>query len=217
MEIRVLIAEARGVGREGLCNLFTTQQDVEIVGQADDGHAVIPLAGSLSPDVIILTVHARGMDGIDATRRILAANPSIRIVGMSAELDIHCVREFLSAGGAGFVTRSNSFAELIRAVRAVITKRIYLSPDVADALVANYVLGPSLDRPSTGPAMLSLREREVLQLVAEGLTTKAAASSLKISAKTVDMHRQRIMNKLKIHSIAELTKYAIREGIATLQ
>jgi DNA-binding NarL/FixJ family response regulator len=158
----------------------------------------------------------RAVDGVDATRQILGANPSIRILGMSAELDVHRVREFLAAGGAGFVTKGDSFSEMLRAVRAVMTKRIYLSPDVADALVANYVLRPPADRAAAEPAILSLREREVLQLVAEGMTTKAAASTLKISAKTVDMHRQRIMNKLKIHSVAELTKYAIREGIAAL-
>jgi DNA-binding NarL/FixJ family response regulator len=216
MEIRIVIAEAQGVAREGLCKLFAAQQAFKVVGEANDGQSAIPLAGNLSPDVIVMSVHTRSMDGIDATRKIMSANPSVRIVGMSADLDVHGVREFLAAGGAGFITKGNSFSEFIRAVHSVITRRIYLSPDVADALVANYVLGPPLDRSSSAPTALSIREREVLQLVAEGMTTKAAASVLKISAKTVDMHRQRIMGKLKIHSVAELTKYAIREGIAAL-
>jgi DNA-binding NarL/FixJ family response regulator len=216
MGIRVIVAEVRGLGREGLCQLFATQKDFEIIGEADDGHAAVPLAGDLSPDVIVMSLKMRSTDSIGATRRILIANPAVRIVGMSADPDIHGVREFLAAGGAGFISKGNSFSELLRAIREVITKRIYLSPDIADALVANYVLHPPSDLSGFSSAALSTREREVLQFVAEGMTTKAAASALQISAKTVDMHRQRIMKKLKIHSVAELTKYAIREGIATL-
>jgi two-component system, NarL family, response regulator NreC len=215
MGIRILVAETRGVGREGLCHLLAAQEDIEIAGEADDGAGAIPLAANLSPDVIIISVTMRNGDGIDATRQILGGNPAIRIVGMSTDLDVHGIREFLGVGGAGFVTRANSISEFLRAIRSVVAKRIYLSPDVADAMVASYILRPPSDR-NTRPEMLSLRERDVLRLVAKGMTTKEAASTLKISAKTVDMHRQRIMAKLKIHGVAELTKYAIREGIAAL-
>jgi DNA-binding NarL/FixJ family response regulator len=145
---------------------------------------------------------------------MLQVKPSVRVIGFSHGFHGQFIRDFLTAGGAGFITRLNGFSEFLAAVRAVMSKRVHLSQAVAEQMVDQYVLHPSTEH--TPSSALSQRQREVLRLVAEGLSTKEAAAALKISTKTVDMHRQHIMNKLQLRSIAELTKYAIREGITTL-
>jgi DNA-binding NarL/FixJ family response regulator len=217
MGIRLGIACVRGIVREGLCSFFLTQNDVELVGEADDAAGLVELIEKSSPQILIVSDELAGIGAEEAARRVLAINSAIRVIGLSEDLNIHNIRAFLAAGGAGFITIANGFSEFIRAVRAVATMRIYMSPDVADAMVANYVLGPPADQSGTTEKALSAREREVLQHVAEGMSTKDTAAALQISTKTVDMHRQRIMNKLKIRSVAQLTKYAIRKGIAELQ
>lgn len=216
MPIKIVISDEQKISREGLRALFLAEPDIEIAGEAQDEMTAIQLTLDLSPDVVLMGLGLAGPSSIDATRQMLAAKPEVRIIGLCNEIDGQFVREMLAAGGAGFITRSNGFAEVIAGVRSVFARRIYLSPDVAQVMVDRYVLRPPADGPGNGLGALTPREREVLQLVAEGLSTKEAAAALKISTKTVDMHRQHIMGKLQLRSVAELTKYAIREGITPL-
>lgn len=216
MPIKILIAESQPISREGLRALFGTQSDMEVVGEANDGQAAVDLAAQLGPDVLLINANIPGLDGIQATRQILAVNQEIRVIAMSDNVDGHFVRQWLGAGAAGFVAKTNGFSEFLSAIRSALARKIYLSPDVAQVMVDKYVLNVEPDKPSAAVGTLTTREREVLQLVAEGMSTKEAAAELNISTKTVDMHRQHIMRKLRIHSVAELTKYAIREGITAL-
>jgi DNA-binding NarL/FixJ family response regulator len=217
LRIKILIADDQRIGREGLCALFKGEEDMEVIGAAEDGSAVVELTESLYPDVVLMGLEIPGLNPVGIARRVLEIKPAVRVIGLSsAGVDGQLVRDFLAAGAAGFITKSNGFADFLSAVRLVMTKRIYLSPDVAEVMVDQYIRRPGPDRQNMTMAALTPRERDVLQLVAEGMSTKEAATALKISAKTVDMHRQNIMNKLSLHSIAELTKYAIRQGITAL-
>ena len=216
VDIKIVIADEHRIGREGLKSLFQAEPEMSVVGEAEDGQAVVQLISSLSPDVVLMGLDMPGLSGVDATRQMLQLKPSVRVIGLAAVVDAQMVRDILAAGGVGFITKCNSFADFVAAVRSVMAQRIYLSSDVALAMVNQYVLRPPPDvaRPS---GTLTPREREVLQLVAGGMSTKQTAIALKISTKTVDMHRQHIMGKLNIHSVAELTKYAIREGLTELR
>lgn len=216
MRTKIVISDDQRISVEGLKALFTSAPEMEVVGEAEDGHGVVQLTQTLSPDVVLMGMNMPGLDVMDATRRMLELKPSVRIIGISSDIDGQLVRELLAAGGAGFITKCNGFTDFLNAVRSVMAKRIYLSPDVAQVMVDQYVIGPSGERNGSALGALTPREREVLQLVCEGMSTKATAAALKISTKTVDMHRQHIMSKLQLHSVAELTKYAIREGITAL-
>jgi DNA-binding NarL/FixJ family response regulator len=213
MRIKLVIAEDHRIGCEGMRALFSSDPEMEILGQAEDTQALIGLAQSLSPDVVLMGLTLPKARAVEATKQLLEFKPGIRVIGLSHGVDGPFIREFLSAGGAGFITRCNGLADFLTAIRSVMTKRIYLSPDVAERMVDEYVL-----RPQEPPALqaLSKRQKEVLQLVAQGMSTRETAAALKISTKTVDMHRHHIMDKLQLHSVAELTKYAIREGITAL-
>ncbi|HTW93572.1 MAG TPA: response regulator transcription factor [Tepidisphaeraceae bacterium] len=216
MRIKLVIADEQRINREGLRSLFSAETDMEVIGEADNGRAAVQMTQNLNPDVVLMGMGMPGLNSIDATRQMIAVKPAVRVIGLANEADGQRVRELLAAGGAGFITRFNGFAEIAAGVRSVVSKHVYLSPDVAQVMVDQYVLRPPGDRPASGYGNLTPREREVLQLVAEGLSTKEAAAALKISSKTVDMHRQHIMSKLQLRSVAELTKYAIREGITAL-
>jgi DNA-binding NarL/FixJ family response regulator len=214
LRIRIVIADDQRIGREGLSALFATAPDMEILGEAECDHSLIEMTRNLSPDVVLMGLDNCGTQAVDTTQGMLQVKPSVRVIGLSRGFDGRFVRDFLTAGGAGFITRLNGFPDFLAAVRSVMNQRVYLSQDVAERMVDQYVLHPTGE--DAGLAALSPRQREVLQLVAEGRSTKEAAATLGISNKTVDMHRQHIMNKLQLHSIAELTKYAIREGITSL-
>jgi DNA-binding NarL/FixJ family response regulator len=214
MRIKLVIAEDHRIACEGLRSLFSKEPDMEILGYAEDTKGLIDLTMSLSPDVVLLGLTLPRDKAVEMTRLILQIKPSVRVIGQSQALDGQFARDFLSAGGAAFVTKCSGFAHFLDAIRAAMTRRIYLSPDVAERMVNQYVLRQT-DTSPTHPA-LSRRQREVLQLVAQGMSTKEAAAALNISTKTVDMHRHHLMTKLQLHSIAELTKYAIREGITAL-
>lgn len=189
---------------------------MEVLAEVENARAAVQLNSTHSPDVILLGLEMPGLTGIDAVKQLLSARPNVRIIGLANDIDAQLVRELLAAGAAGFITRSNGFAEFSSGVRSVHLRHVYLSPDVAQVMVNQYVLRPPGDRQGNTVGSLSRREKEVLQLVAEGLSTKEAAAALKISTKTVDMHRQHIMGKLELRSIAELTKYAIRQGLTAL-
>jgi DNA-binding NarL/FixJ family response regulator len=215
MKIRIVVADDHKIMREGLKALIEKQPDMEVAAEAQDGLTTTKLARKLLPHIIIMDIGMPEMNGIDATREIVAENKDVKIIALSMHSDRRFVLEMLKAGASGYLLKDSAFEELVTAVHTVITGQPYLSPRITDIVVKEYLYNlPRND--STAFTILTQREREVLQLLAEGKSTKQIASTLNLSVKTVETHRQQIMEKLQIHSVAELTKYAIREGITSL-
>jgi DNA-binding NarL/FixJ family response regulator len=186
---------------------------MEVVGQAENGRATIELARKLNPDIVIMDISMPDLNGMDATRRILEENSSIKVVALSMHSDERFVSEMLKAGASGYLLKDCALDELDRAIRTVLANQTYISPTIAGTVVKDYVHQLETGRPS----VLSPREREVLQMIAEGKSAKQIAYQLKVSIKTVEAHRKHIMEKLDIYSVAELTKYAIRAGVTFLE
>jgi len=202
--------------RQGLRSILETQAGVDVVGEAGDGRTALRLAGELSPRVVILDIAMPDMNGIEAARRIAAEHPHIKVIGLSMHSDSRFVSEMLKAGASGYLLKDCAFEELEQAIRTVAADEIYLSSKVASTVLNDYVR--HLSAHGTSPAsVLTNREREVLQLLAEGKSTKQIAFCLEVSVKTVETHRQNMMRKLEIYSVAELTKYAVREGLTDLE
>jgi DNA-binding NarL/FixJ family response regulator len=212
MPVRVLLVDDHRILREGLRGLLEGRTDLKVVGEAADGEAAVALAGELSPNLVILDVSMPRMNGVEATRRILAACPRVKVLALSMHPDRRYVIEMLKAGASGYLLKDSAFDELLHAIESVMTGRAFLSPAVTDMVVREYVRRLPKDE-GTAFTVLTVREREVLQLLAEGAPTKAIAARLGVSVKTVETYRQQIMAKLDLHSVAELTKYAVREGL----
>ena len=206
--IRILLADDHAVVRQGFKMILGAQSDMEIVGEAGNGREAVDLAGQLKPDVVVMDVAMPELNGIEATRRLAESVPHARVVALSMHKDSVYVREVLRAGARGYLLKDSGAADLVSAVRAVARGEGYLSPAVSDAVLDDYrkhVTDP-IDR-------LSSREREVLQMLAEGKTNKEIAAVLNLSVYTVDAHRGRIMEKLNLHSINELVRFAVRNGL----
>jgi DNA-binding NarL/FixJ family response regulator len=212
---RVLLADDHKILRQGLRTLLEQENDIEIVGEADNGRASVKLAGELAPDVVIMDVAMPDLNGIDATRRITEAEPKARVLALSMHSDGRYVKGMLQAGARGYILKDCAAEELTRAIRTVMADQVYVSPGVTGTIVDDYVRQLAATEIEES-ATLTHREREVLQLLAEGGSTAHIAAELHLSVKTVETHRKRIMDKLDLRSIAELTKYAIREGITAL-
>ena len=215
MSIKIIIADDHRIIRDGLCNLLDKQIDMEIVGEADNGKKAVQMAKELKPDVVIMDIAMPDLNGIEATRQIVADEPSIKIVALSMHSKKQYIVEILKAGASGYLLKDCAFKELAKAVRVVSRNQTYLSPKIADIITEDY-LG-NLPEDSSAFSILTKREREVLQLLAEGKATKQIANELHVSVKTIETHRRNTMKKLDINNVAELTKYAIREGITSLQ
>jgi DNA-binding NarL/FixJ family response regulator len=213
MSTRILIADDHAILRQGVQALLEHEDDMEVVGEAADGRTAVRLCEQLHPDIVLMDISMPDLNGIEATRQIVAAHPTTRVVVLSMHQDKRFVAQVLQAKAVGYLLKDCVSDELVRAMRVVASGQTYLSPAIAGTVVEDYLQGGSDDAPSAAP--LTPREREVLQLIAEGSSTKQTALELGISAKTIETHRQRIMKKLDIFSIAELTKYAIREGLTT--
>ena len=228
--MKVLLADDHRIVREGLRSLLEGQPDMQVVAEAADGRQAVQMAREMGPDVVVMDVAMPQLNGIEATRQIAADEPGMKVVALSMHSDRRFVSEALKAGASGYVLKDGAFDELIGAIRAVVSDRVYLSPRVAGVVVEDYVRrlpargngGHSSHAAAEETARrgafdaLTPREREVLQLMAEGYATKEVAHRLHVSVKTVETHRRQIMEKLDLHSVAELTKYAIREGLTTL-
>jgi DNA-binding NarL/FixJ family response regulator len=208
MAITVLLVDDHRMLREGLRAVLNRECDFEVVGEAGNGLDALKRVAQQRPQVVVMDVSMRDMNGIEATRRIIARYPKIRIVALSAYSDKRYVMEMLGAGALGYVLKETAADELCRAIRAVTQNRQYVSAEIADTLADGY---DSL--PGSGTCELTERERQVLQLLAEGRSSPMIADRLSISTRTVDAHRRNIMMKLNLFSIAELTKYAVREGL----
>jgi DNA-binding NarL/FixJ family response regulator len=188
--------------------ILSAQPDMEIVGEAGNGREAVDLAAALRPDVVVMDVAMPELNGIEATRRLTAANPHARVIALSMHKDSVYVREILRAGARGYLLKDSGPADLVAAVRAIASGEGYLSPAVSDAVLDDY------RKHVTNPIdLLSSREREVLQMLAEGKTNKEIAVILNLSVYTVDAHRGRIMEKLNLHSINELVRFAVRNGL----
>jgi DNA-binding NarL/FixJ family response regulator len=216
MSIRVLLVDDHALLREGLRSLLEKQPDVEVVGEADDGRRARERVAELSPDIVIMDVSMPKLSGIEATRQITNEFPAVKVIALSIHSKRRFVADMLSAGAAGYILKECLFDELIQAIQAVAAGGRYLSPKITDVVVDDYVkrLSGGVDSPL---ASLTSREREVLQLVAEGESTKQIAMELHVSTKTIEANRRQIMEKLDMHSVAELTKYAIREGLTSIE
>lgn len=216
MKTKIIIADDHQIVRQGLATLLAKEPDMEVVAEADTGRQVVQLVKELAPQVVIMDVNMPDLNGIEATRQILANFPETKIIALSMHADRRFVVNMLKAGSSGYLLKDCAFEELAGAIRLVMANKTYLSPGVSDIVIKDYVQGLSTPR-SSAFSVLTAREREVLQLMAEGKPTSQIAELLHISVKTVETHRQQIMHKLGIHSIAELTKYAIREGLTSLE
>ena len=215
MSIKVLIADDHQIIREGLRVMLEKEHDIKIVGEAEDGRMAERLARELVPDVIIMDVAMPDLNGIEATRQITAKMSGVKIIALSMHDDRRFVLNMLKAGAAGYILKDDAFKSLSKAIRMVMANKSYFSNQISD-IVENNCLTSSTGMKSTDGQLLSCREREVLQLVAEGKTSNQIAENLHISAKTVETHRQQVMFKLNIKNVAELTKYAVREGLTML-
>ncbi len=215
MGIRILLADDHKLLREGLRALIEEQRNMTVVAEAEDGRSAVRLAAKLSPDIIVMDISMPGLNGIDATRRITAESPGIKVIALSMHADRNFVVEMFKAGAAGYLLKDCAFEELIQAIRAVSSKKAYLSSKLSDTMIKDYVnLFPKKNLSVF--SALTTREREVLQLMAEGKSTREVAAKLNVSTKTVETFRGLIMKKLDIHTVAELTKYAIRAGLTSL-
>jgi two-component system, NarL family, response regulator NreC len=213
---RVVLADDHAVMRQGLRSLLEDEADFEVVGDAGDGMKVLALVKDLRPDVVIMDVAMPLLNGIEATRKISLEFPNVRVLALSMHSDVQHVSRALRAGAAGYIVKECAFEEVVRAARTVANGRTYLGPEALEMMVKDY-LRRSRSDPDRVERLLSSREREVLQLLAEGNSTKEIADVLSISGKTVETHRAKLMEKLGLDSVAELTKYAIREGITSLE
>ncbi len=207
-KIRVLLADDHAVVRQGFRLILSAQSDMEIVGEAGNGREAVELAQSIRPDVVVMDVAMPELNGIEATRRLAASCPQTRVLALSMHKDSVYVREILRAGARGYLLKDSLDADLLVAVRAVSRGEGYLSPAVSEAVLSDY------RKQVTDPMdLLTSREREVLQMIAEGKTNKDIAGTLNLSVYTVDAHRGRIMEKLNLHTTGELVRFAMRKGI----
>jgi two-component system response regulator NreC len=214
--IKILLADDHKITREGLRSLLEKQQDMEVVAEAKDGRTAVSLAEELLPDVVIMDVSMPDLNGVQATRQIVGRLPNVKIVGLSMHSDSLFVTEMLKSGASGYLLKDCAFEELTQAIHAVVAGNTYLSPSISGVVINDY-LHRLAKVDLTASDVLTDREIEVLQLIAEGNSTKQTALKLHISVKTVETHRRQIMNKLDIYTIAELTKYAIRKGLTSLE
>jgi len=214
--IRVLLADDHPILRDSLSQWLALQPDVSVVGEAVDGREAVALAEELRPDVCVMDVSMPGLSGIEATRRLTRGRSNVRIIAVTQHSDSETVAAMLEAGAVGFVVKSDGVDELLRAVRAVATGRRYLSPSLSDQLAEPFVQHHRR-RGSLGEAAeLTSREREVVQMIAEGLSTRETAEMLELSIRTVEAHRHKIMSKLTIKTVAGLTKWAIRNRLTSV-
>jgi DNA-binding NarL/FixJ family response regulator len=215
MSLRILIADDHSIVREGLAALMEKEPDMEVVAKASTGLEALKLALELRPDIIVMDITMPDMSGIEATRLIVSNIGRIPILALSMESDRRFVVEILKAGATGFVQKDSAYAELTTAIRAVAAGETYLGPRITEVIIKEY-LQRIPDEASEIHQCLTVRERDLLQLIADGKNTKEIAYKINVSLKTIENQRHSIMKKLGLYSIAELTKFAIREGLTSL-
>ncbi len=211
MSIRIILADDHAILRHALSRSFQQEEQFKVIGQARDGRSTVEIVKELSPDVVLMDIAMPDLNGMEATRQIVKECPCVKVVALSMHSGNKYVREMFRAGAKGYLLKDCPFEELALAVRTVVDGKTYVSPSVSQTVVDGYISKPE-DQKSAFH-VLSQREREVLQLLAEGKSTKQVAMQLYISPKTVEAHRLRVMHKLDIDNLALLTKYALQEGL----
>jgi two-component system, NarL family, response regulator NreC len=217
LSLHILLADDHQILRAGLRVLLEKEEGMEVVGEANDGRTAVQLAGKLKPAIVLIDVTMPDLNGIEATRQILEAVPTAKVLALTMHADKRYVGEMLKAGAVGYLLKDLAFEEVVRAIRAVVDGQVYLSRGIVGVVVDDYVRRLADAGTETDTTGLTSREREILQLIAEGRSTKEAAALLHISVKTIETHRHQIMEKLDIHNVAELTKYAVRHGLTSLE
>ncbi|OPY12205.1 MAG: Oxygen regulatory protein NreC [Syntrophus sp. PtaB.Bin001] len=215
MAITVILADDHKIIRDGLRTLIESQSGMQVIAEAENGRETIKLAKELQPNVVIMDISMPDLNGIDATREIVNSIPGVKVIALSMHSDRRFVTGMLSSGASGYLLKDCAFEELAKAIKTVVANHTYLSPMISDIVVKSYINKSSEATAESAPS-LTAREREMLQLMAEGMTAKEIASHLFVSVKTVETHRRNIAQKLNITRAAELIKYAIREGLVTL-
>jgi DNA-binding NarL/FixJ family response regulator len=216
MNIRVIIADDHSILRYGISSLIEKNANMEVIAEAENGREAAQLARELSPDVIIMDIEMPDLNGIEATSQIVTDAPDVKVIVLSMHSDRQVISEMLRVGAKGYLLKDSDPDEIIKAIHTVLENRIYLSPEITDIVAKDYI-NQLLTSEFSVLSILTSREREVLQLLAEGKTSRQIASYLCISLNTVETHRRLIMEKLDIHNIAELTKYAIRHKLTSLR
>jgi len=211
MKINIILADDHNILREGLRNVIESFSTLKVIGEANDGREAVSLANRLHPDVVIMDVSMPGLNGVEATRQIVRSHPDIRVIALSMHANKQMIAGILKAGAYGYLLKDCASGELINAIKTVAANKKYISGRVSGLFQDNI----AADNPESDPE-LSSREKEILQLIAEGHSSKEIAERLFLSSKTVDAHRKNIMDKLNLHSISELTKYALKTGLTSL-
>ena len=215
MKVRILLADDHQIMREGLKSLLGKRSSVEVIAEAENGIETLAIARREKPDVIIMDIAMPDINGIEVTRQLKTELADIKIIALSMHSDRRFVSEILKAGAAAYVLKQAAFEDLEKAIKSVMLNRTFLSADILESVVSDYVNQLSTSE-YDAYRQLSDRERQVLQLLAEGNSTKEIAFKLHVSVKTIESHRQNIMNKLGIRTLAGLTKFAVREGLTSL-
>ena len=215
MPIRILLVDDHKIMRDGLRVLLEKQPDIKVAGEADNGRMAVRMARELPADMVIMDIGMPDLNGIDATREIVASVPGVKVIALSMHSDKVFVGEMFRAGASAYLLKHCAFEELVQAIRVVSSGQFYLSPQIAGLMIKDYVRQMSNDNTSVF-TVLTVREREVLQLLAEGKSSRQIASHLHISLKTVETRRQQIMAKLNTDNMADLIKHAIRDGLTSL-
>lgn len=211
MELNILIADDHKILRDGLINMIEKHPNLKVVGEATDGREAIKLSFTLKPDVVIMDIAMEGLNGVEATRQILQQSPEIKIIGLSMHSDKRFILGMFKAGAYGYLLKDSDSGELIEAIKTVAQNKKYISQRISSTIVSE-LISPSQNK----EIELSQREKEILQLIAEGKSSKEIAKILFLSSKTIDAHRKNIMDKLELFTIPELTKYAIKVGLTSL-
>ena len=214
--ISIILVDDHAIMRDGLRHLLSQESDIEVVGEADNGRDAVKLVLEKKPDMVIMDVAMQDMNGIEATRQIKSEDPDIKVIALSMHSERQIVVGIFRAGASGYLLKESSSLELVEAIRTIHLGRKYLSQKISD-IVLQEISDIKKDTGEIGVDVLTNRECEILQLISEGNSTKKIAEVLFISPKTVESHRANIMEKLDIHNIPELTKYAIRAGITSLE
>ena len=215
MKIKILLADDHKILRNGMRSMIDKEPDFEVVGEAENGITAVQMACDLNPDVVIMDIAMPGINGVDATREILSKAPEIKVLALSTYSEKQFIFAMLKAGALGYLVKDCAFEELVAAVRSVAENKIYIAPKVLNIVVKEYLNHESQELPKDD-VHLTPRERDVLRLITKGKNTKEIASELYVSVKTIETHRQNIMNKLGIHNVAELTLYAVQIGLIIL-
>jgi len=213
-KIKIILADDHSIVQHGLCHALEMEKSFQIIAKADSGHSAIELSNRLQPDMVIMDVSMPGLNGMEATKQIIAKNPEIKVIALSMHMEKIYVKGMMNAGASGYILKSCSFKELLKCIHTVLSGEHFFCHEVRHLIAGNEGEYSENNRVSVF-SLLSKREREVLQLIAEGHKSRQIAEKLNISIKTIDIHRTNLKTKLNIHSIAELTKFAIAEGLTS--